>query len=78
MLLVRYTQTNDSGVYECQLSTDPPLRFLVTLTVVGKKFMMFKIQLFFLQYNTMIFKSIIYEYITLCIYSADPKNDRQK
>jgi len=36
-LLLRYTRKNDSGIYECQVSTDPPLRFLVTLNVLETK-----------------------------------------
>lgn len=35
-LRVRYAQRKDSGIYECQISTTPPIGHFVYLTVVGK------------------------------------------
>lgn len=33
---VRYPQRRDSGVYECQVSTTPPVAYSMILSVVGK------------------------------------------
>lgn len=35
-LQIRYPQKKDSGVYECQISTTPPIGLPVHLTIVGK------------------------------------------
>lgn len=35
-LSIRYAQKKDSGIYECQISTTPPIGHPVFLTVVGK------------------------------------------
>lgn len=35
-LRIRYPQRKDSGIYECQISTTPPIGHPVHLTVVGK------------------------------------------
>ncbi|PNF40671.1 hypothetical protein B7P43_G03796 [Cryptotermes secundus] len=35
-LRIRYPQRKDSGIYECQISTTPPIGHPVYLTVVGK------------------------------------------
>lgn len=35
-LRIKYPQRKDSGVYECQISTTPPVGHPVHLTVVGK------------------------------------------
>lgn len=35
-LQVRYPQRRDSGVYECQVSTTPPVGYSMILSVVGK------------------------------------------
>lgn len=35
-LRIRYPQRKDSGIYECQISTTPPIGHPVFLTVVGK------------------------------------------
>ena len=37
-LRIRYPQKKDSGIYECQISTTPPIGYSVYLTVVGKLF----------------------------------------
>lgn len=36
VLKVLFAQQKDSGVYECQISTAPPVGFLVMFSVVGK------------------------------------------
>ena len=36
-LKVLYPQRSDSGVYECQVSTTPPISYSMILNVVGKK-----------------------------------------
>ena len=35
-LRIRYPQRKDSGIYECQISTTPPIGHPVYLTIVGK------------------------------------------
>lgn len=35
-LKVLYPQQRDSGVYECQIGTTPPVGYAMTLAVVGK------------------------------------------
>lgn len=35
-LRIRYAQKKDSGIYECQISTTPPVGIPVYLTIVGK------------------------------------------
>lgn len=35
-LRIRYPQQKDSGIYECQISTTPPIGHPVYLTIVGK------------------------------------------
>lgn len=40
-LTIRYPQKKDSGIYECQISTTPPIGYSVYLTVVGKLFNLF-------------------------------------
>ncbi|EDS29593.1 defective proboscis extension response [Culex quinquefasciatus] len=35
-LRIRYAQRKDSGIYECQISTTPPIGHFVYLTVVGE------------------------------------------
>lgn len=35
-LRIRYPQPRDSGIYECQISTTPPIGHPVYLSVVGK------------------------------------------
>jgi hypothetical protein len=35
-LRIRYPQRKDSGIYECQISTTPPVGHPVYLTVVGE------------------------------------------
>ncbi|CAH1403822.1 unnamed protein product [Nezara viridula] len=35
-LRIRYPQRKDSGIYECQISTTPPIGHPVYLTVVGE------------------------------------------
>ncbi|EFN83452.1 hypothetical protein EAI_07832, partial [Harpegnathos saltator] len=35
-LCIRYPQEKDSGVYECQISTTPPIGHRIHLTVVGR------------------------------------------
>lgn len=35
-LLIQYANERDEGLYECQISSHPPLVFLVYLIVVGK------------------------------------------
>lgn len=35
-LKIRYPQRKDSGIYECQISTTPPIGHSVHLTIVGK------------------------------------------
>lgn len=37
-LRIRYPQAKDSGIYECQISTTPPIGHKVYLTVVGEYF----------------------------------------
>ena len=37
----RYALPGDSGVYECQISTEPKMSRLVRLSVAGKKEMFF-------------------------------------
>jgi hypothetical protein len=37
-LRIRYPQHKDSGIYECQISTTPPIGHFVYLTVVGKSY----------------------------------------
>jgi hypothetical protein len=36
MLQIRYPQRRDSGFYECQVSTTPPIGHSMFLSVVGK------------------------------------------
>lgn len=36
VLTVDYAQVRDSGMYECQVSTTPPMRHYIWLKVVGK------------------------------------------
>lgn len=36
-LKIRYPQRKDSGFYECQISTTPPIGHPVYLTIVGEK-----------------------------------------
>ena len=36
-LRIRYPQKKDSGIYECQISTTPPIGHPVYLTIVGKE-----------------------------------------
>lgn len=36
-LRIRYPQRKDSGIYECQISTTPPIGHPVYLTIVGKR-----------------------------------------
>jgi hypothetical protein len=36
MLQIRYPQRRDSGFYECQVSTTPPVGYSMYLSVVGK------------------------------------------
>lgn len=36
-LIIRYPQRKDTGYYECQISTTPPIGHPVYLTIVGKK-----------------------------------------
>lgn len=38
-LRIRYAQRKDSGIYECQISTTPPIGHFVYLTVVGESTM---------------------------------------
>uniref|UniRef100_A0A182KE65 Ig-like domain-containing protein n=1 Tax=Anopheles christyi TaxID=43041 RepID=A0A182KE65_9DIPT len=38
---VLYPQQRDSGVYECQISTTPPVGYSMMLSVVGKLFITF-------------------------------------
>ncbi|XP_037932300.1 zwei Ig domain protein zig-8 [Teleopsis dalmanni] len=35
-LRIRYAQRKDSGIYECQISTTPPIGHSVYLNIVGK------------------------------------------
>lgn len=35
-LQVRYPQRRDSGIYECQVGTTPPIGFSMSLSVVGE------------------------------------------
>uniref|UniRef100_A0A182SNB1 IGv domain-containing protein n=1 Tax=Anopheles maculatus TaxID=74869 RepID=A0A182SNB1_9DIPT len=35
-LRIRYAQRKDSGIYECQISTTPPIGHFVYLTIVGE------------------------------------------
>lgn len=37
-LQVRYAQRRDSGIYECQVGTTPPIGQSMILSVVGKYF----------------------------------------
>lgn len=37
-LQVRYAQRRDSGIYECQVGTTPPIGQSMVLSVVGKHF----------------------------------------
>jgi len=36
ILIIRYPQRKDSGIYECQISTTPPIGHPVRLTIVGE------------------------------------------
>jgi len=36
-LRIRYPQRKDSGIYECQISTTPPIGHPVYLTIVGER-----------------------------------------
>lgn len=36
ILKIRYPQRKDSGIYECQISTTPPIGRSVYLSVIGK------------------------------------------
>ncbi|RZC10187.1 hypothetical protein BDFB_013947, partial [Asbolus verrucosus] len=36
-LQVRYPQRRDSGIYECQVGTTPPIGFSMALSVVGER-----------------------------------------
>lgn len=38
-LRIRYAQRKDSGIYECQISTTPPIGHSVFLNVVGMYFL---------------------------------------
>lgn len=56
-LLIQYANERDEGIYECQISSHPPLVYVVYLTVIGKykkysekKTFLFK--LFFFLQNT--------------------------
>ncbi|KAL1453562.1 hypothetical protein WDU94_009893, partial [Cyamophila willieti] len=35
-LRIKYPQKKDSGIYECQISTTPPIGHFVYLNIVGK------------------------------------------
>ena len=35
-LQIKYVQTSDAGVYECQVSSDPKISYFVNLTVLGE------------------------------------------
>lgn len=37
-LQLRYSQKRDTGIYECQISTTPPIGHSMYLSVVGKIF----------------------------------------
>lgn len=36
MLRIKYPQRKDSGIYECQISTTPPVGHQIFLKIVGK------------------------------------------
>lgn len=48
-LRIRYPQKKDTGIYECQISTTPPIGHFVFLTIVGKLFI---IIYFWNEYNS--------------------------
>lgn len=43
-LRIRYAQRKDTGIYECQISTTPPIGHPVRLNVVGKDFVFIKMR----------------------------------
>ncbi|PSN51034.1 hypothetical protein C0J52_26100, partial [Blattella germanica] len=40
MLQIRYPQRRDSGIYECQVSTTPPIGHSMHLSVVGEQILL--------------------------------------
>uniref|UniRef100_T1GBI6 Immunoglobulin V-set domain-containing protein n=1 Tax=Megaselia scalaris TaxID=36166 RepID=T1GBI6_MEGSC len=36
VLIVKYAQQRDSGIYECQVSTTPPVGYTMMLSVTGR------------------------------------------
>lgn len=35
-LLIQYSNERDEGIYECQISSHPPLVYVIYLSVIGK------------------------------------------
>lgn len=81
-LRIRKVQYSDTGVYECQVNTDPKMNFAMKLTVTGKVsfkqntyffnvFQYHNYNLEYLSFTGRIFKSDYYIYFTdihICIY----------
>ena len=45
-LEIKYVQTRDAGIYECQVSTHPPTSIFLFLEVVGKSYMLYILHYF--------------------------------
>ena len=36
VLLIKYVQERDAGIYECQIPTQPPQSYPITLNIIGE------------------------------------------
>jgi hypothetical protein len=72
-LQIKYPQTRDAGVYECQINTEPKMSLSYTLNVLGKNlikflwnfFIFFQKKFFLLNFKVGVFSHSVYIFVNL-------------